>query len=535
MSTMKAPWEGIGRPEGWPTHSCAIIYGNCNCWYEVENLVRLFLGGTSYCYGYKIYKDDGSWKVDERMSDYHRVNDSSVFVEVTDHLHIEVKLCGKETVDRTAPLPEDQSKEAVEYALCSLLYDTLHEVSGYSPPWGMLTGVRPVQKVIQLLDAGKTPEEASATLQEKYRISDDRIQMAVDTARVQYPLLPHDPREISFYVSIPFCPTRCSYCSFISQPMNKIAGLVPAYIEKLCEEIAWYGALIRKHRLRVTSVYIGGGTPTAITAEQLRTVMQAIADHIDMTDTCEYTVEAGRPDTITEDKLRVIKEMGVGRISVNPQTMQDSVLEAIGRRHTAQQTVDAFRLARSMGFEDINMDLIAGLPSDTYEGFADTLRQVMELDPDSITVHTLTIKRAGGLYYEDKEWMQNMEISDIERMAALSAELLPANGWRPYYLYRQKNTRGNLENVGYAKPGKENLYNILIMDETQTILAAGCAASTKLVSWGGDSMHPVSYKQPHDITRVMNYKLPDVYIRQFDKKKKKKQQICAFFEKDAEF
>ncbi len=524
---MNTDWmeEDLTPGEADQMQTCNVIYGvdsAYDCWYEVENLVRLFLGGMCCGYGYKIFRDEESREADGKLSEHHKPksqSDNYVLVEITDRLHTEVKLCKKKMAERTAPLPEERSKDAVEYALCSLLYDALHEVSGYTPPWGMLTGVRPVQKVVQLLDAGKTPEEAAAILQEKYRISDDRMKMAADTARVQYPLLPHDPREISFYVSIPFCPTRCSYCSFISQPMDKIEKMVPVYIEKLCEEIAWYGALIRRHGLRVTSVYIGGGTPTAITAEQLRTVMQAIADHIDMTETCEYTVEAGRADTITEDKLRVIREMGAKRISVNPQTMQDSVLEAIGRRHTAQQVVDAFKLARSLGFEDINMDLIAGLPTDTYEGFADTLRQVMELDPDSITVHTLTIKRAGGLYFKDQKWMQNLEISDIERMAALSAELLPAGGWQPYYLYRQKNTRGNLENVGYAKPGKENLYNILIMDETQTILAAGCAASTKLVAPGGD------------ITRVMNYKLPDGYIKQFDTMMEKKHTICVFFEK----
>ena len=237
--------------------------------------------------------------------------------------------------------------------------------------------------------------------------------------------------------------------------------------------------------------------------------MEAIRTHIDIGSAREYTVEAGRADTITEDKLRVIQEMGATRISVNPQTLQDSVLEAIGRRHTAQQAVDAFLLARKLGFDDINMDLIAGLPTDTYEGFADTLQRVMALEPDSITVHTLTLKRAADLYGTD----QKQHVAQVAKMAELSAAALPQNGYKPYYMYRQKNTVGNLENVGYAREGKENLYNILIMDETQTILGAGCAASTKLVEANGK------------ITRVHNYKFPYEYINRFDKLMEKKHEI----------
>jgi oxygen-independent coproporphyrinogen-3 oxidase len=295
--------------------------------------------------------------------------------------------------------------------------------------------------------------------------------------------------------------------------MESAYRLIPAYITKLCEEIRILGEMIFTYGLSVQSVYIGGGTPTSITAEQLRQVMEAIRTHIDIGSAREYTVEAGRADTITADKLAVIREMGATRISVNPQTLQDSVLEAVGRRHTAQQVIDAFRMARSMGFDDINMDLIAGLPTDTFAGFSDTLKKVIALDPDSITVHTLTLKRAATLYHTEEK--QSAEITEIERMAALSARELPAHGYRPYYLYRQKNTLGNLENVGYARPGKENLYNILIMDETQTILAAGCAASTKIVDGKGN------------ITRIMNYKFPYEYISRFDELMLKKQRDAA--------
>ena len=425
-------------------------------------------------------------------------------------LQVNVTLHGKR-LERVESVSGEVDKQGVEFALCSLLYDVLQTLTGYTPPWGMLTGIRPVRKVIQALDAGMTPEEACRDLQSRYRISDEKMRLALETALVQQPILPHSKREIGLYVSIPFCPTRCSYCSFVSHSMETAYKLIPAYIEKLCEEIRVYGEIIRRYGLTVQSVYIGGGTPTSVTAAQLQTVMQALAEHIDLAGTREYTVEAGRADTITEEKLRVIRDMGATRISVNPQTLQDSVLEAIGRRHTAQQAIDAFQLARALGFDDINMDLIAGLPTDTYEGFADTLRRVMALDPDSITVHTLTLKRSATLYHGAHD--PSADIADISRMAELSARELPKGGWRPYYLYRQKNTLGNLENVGYAKPGKENLYNILIMDETQTILAAGCAASTKLVEENGD------------ITRVMNYKFPYEYISRFDLMMEKKREV----------
>ena len=302
----------------------------------------------------------------------------------------------------------------------------------------------------------------------------------------------------------------------MSHSIESAKHLIPDYIRKLCEEIRILGGLIQKYDLSVQSVYIGGGTPTSVTAEQLKQIMTAIRDEIDIAHAREYTVEAGRADTITEGKLRVIQEMQATRISVNPQTLQDSVLQKIGRQHTAQQSIEAFLTARKLGFTNINMDLIAGLPSDTYEGFSDTLRRVAELHPDSITVHTLTLKRAADLYHDEQN--QNTEVSVVEKMAELSAKYLPECGYRPYYLYRQKNTLGNLENVGYAMPGKENLYNILIMDDRQTILGAGCAASSKIV-------------QGNNITRVLNYKFPYEYIHQFDTLMEKKKQIESELEK----
>ena len=487
----------------------ALVFRGHSYGYEVQAIAKIFIPGVRF-----LLSEDGEVPDVPNciITEVAQPGDPAQIINCI----ADVRLHGKHVI-RYRTIRQDQAQESAEMALCTLLYDVLQEMTGYTPPWGILTGIRPVRKVIQLLDAGKTPDEAAAYLQQKYRVSDEKLRLAVDTALVQYPILPHQNREIGLYVSIPFCPTRCSYCSFVSHSMESAYQLIPDYITKLCEEIRVLGEMIFTYGLKVQSVYIGGGTPTSITAEQLRQVMEAIRTHIDIDSAREYTVEAGRADTITADKLAVIREMGATRISVNPQTLQDSVLEAVGRRHTAQQAIDAFRLARSMGFDDINMDLIAGLPTDTFAGFSDTLEKVMALAPDSITVHTLTLKRAATVYHTEEK--QNADIRAIERMAELSARELPAHGYRPYYLYRQKNTLGNLENVGYARPGKENLYNILIMDETQTILAAGCAASTKLVDGQGN------------IIRVMNYKFPYEYINRFDTMMEKKQEIRDFFRK----
>ncbi len=485
----------------------ALVFRNHCHGYEVQATAKLFIPHVRF-----LICEDGV--IPENVPNY--IVTACEYTQTAVKCEVDIRLgdvsC-KRSLGMLNPEPPhiapDVKHSEVEYALCRLLYETLQEMTGYTPPWGLLTGIRPVRKVIQLLDAGMTPEQAAKHLQERFLISDEKMQLAMDTALIQQPILPHNAKEIGLYISIPFCPTRCSYCSFVSHSMDSAMQLIPDYITHLCREIAILGDIIRKYGLHVQSVYIGGGTPTSISAEQLRQVMEAIRTHIDIAGAREYTVEAGRADTITEDKLRVIKEMGATRISVNPQTLQDSVLEAIGRRHTAQQAIDAFLLARKLGFDDINMDLIAGLPTDTYEGFADTLRRVMALDPDSITVHTLTIKRAADLYSGGSD----QHIAEVEKMAEISAKTLPENGWMPYYMYRQKNTVGNLENVGYAKAGKENLYNILIMDETQTILGAGCAASTKLVEPNGK------------ITRVHNYKFPYEYISRFEKLMEKKQEI----------
>ncbi|HOR22656.1 MAG TPA: coproporphyrinogen dehydrogenase HemZ, partial [Ruminococcus sp.] len=294
--------------------------------------------------------------------------------------------------------------------------------------------------------------------------------------------------------------------------MDSAIKLMPEYVDALCRELRIIGGLIKKYGTRIDTVYFGGGTPTSLEAGDIRTIMECVAENFDLDKIREYSFEAGRPDTITEEKLRVIKELGATRISVNTQTLNDDVLKVIGRRHSGADFISAFETARKLGFDNINTDLIAGLPTESFESFLDSLDRVVDLSPESITVHTLTIKRSASLFAQGNANSHN----PAAEMVSYSVDKLLESGYLPYYMYRQKNTVDNLENVGYAKKGFESWYNIFIMDDTQTIIGAGCAASTKLVFPGGR------------IERVHNYKFPYEYIRQFDKlmEKKKEAEEC---------
>ena len=404
-----------------------------------------------------------------------------------------------------------------EGELCRLLYSIMQELTGITPAWGCLTGIRPVKKVNKLLDEGKNKAEIFNILKKEYFVSDEKLELAYQTALAQSGALAAlDKRSFSLYISIPFCPSRCSYCSFVSHSIEKPEAkkLTDPYVKKLCGEIEQISIIARQLDLRLDTIYIGGGTPTALSVEQLEKVMDSVKKSFDISKIREYNVEAGRPDTITEKKLEIIRDFGATRISVNPQTMNNSVLKAIGRRHTAEDATEAFRAARRLGFDNINMDTIAGLPTDTPEGFRHTIETLCRLDPESITIHTLTVKRASRLFSE-----QDIEVdSSIGEMVSFGQKKLLETGYIPYYLYRQKNTVENLENVGFAKQGCECLYNIYIMEEAQTILAAGAAGSTKLVNTGTGK-----------IERLFNYKFPSEYISRYDDMIKKKSGIIEFF------
>lgn len=478
-----------------------IIFKNHKFKYEIEATVKLFIPATSFEFVY-----------DEKCSD-----SEVVFTEIRrgksyNLFLVYVRKDGK--VIRKATFINNDENISEEYILCRLVFECLEELTGKTCEWGLLTGIRPVKKFNMLIEQGYSKSEIFGMMKDKYLISDKKAELAYLTAQTQLPLLRlPDKKKVGLYISIPFCPTRCSYCSFVSHSIESAKKLVPQYVEKLCEEIEITGKLIADTGISVDTVYIGGGTPTSLSAEQLGTVMKKLSESVDLSGIREYTVEAGRPDTITAEKLETIKKLGADRISVNPQTLNNDVLKAIGRNHSAEQIFEAYEMAGKTGFKAVNMDLIAGLPTDTIESFRKTIDGVIALDPENITVHTLTLKRSSTLFPDGKSQIEN----PVSEMVDYAQEKLIENGYLPYYLYRQKNTVDNLENVGYSKRGYESLYNIFIMDEIQTIIGVGCSASTKLVTADGK------------ITRIHNYKFPYEYINRFDELMLKKSEIYNFF------
>ena len=359
------------------------------------------------------------------------------------------------------------------------IYDTVAPSLQTPPDWGALTGVRPAKLVRSLLDRGLTRGQVAERFRSRYFVSPARTALAVRCAAyAQQALEQMEDNTVSLYLGIPFCPSRCAYCSFVPSSIEKSADLIAPYVDALCEEVRKTGQLLRERGQKVTSVYIGGGTPTTLSAEQLARLMDVTANAMDFSGLREYTVEAGRPDTITPEKLRAIRAGGADRVSINPQTMEDAVLERIGRRHSAQDVVRAYEQARAAGFPVINMDTIAGLDGDTPEGFAHTIEQLVQLDPENITVHTLAIKRGADLSDRAGNAAQQ---DTVAQMLDFAMDCLPRAGYGPYYLYRQKFSAGGFENVGWCKPDTESFYNIAMMEEIQTILSCGAGGVSKRV------------------------------------------------------
>ena len=382
--------------------------------------------------------------------------------------------------------------------------------NGQKLPWGTLTGIRPTKIPMHFLEEGKRPAWIADYMRKTYLTSPEKTSLGISIAVREKDILEriHYEDGYSLYIGIPFCPSICLYCSFSSSPLSVWKDKVDTYLDALCKEIA-YGAEAYKGRT-LTTVYIGGGTPTTLDPAQLERLLGEIEAHFDLSHVQEFTVEAGRPDSITREKLEVLRRHPVTRISINPQTMNQETLEIIGRRHTVEQTKEAFLLARELGFDNINMDLIVGLPGEEMSEVQHTMEEVSALDPDSITVHSLAVKRAARLnmfkdQYQELTFVNSCEIMDMTARYAMQKGLFP------YYLYRQKNMAGNFENVGYARPGKEGIYNILIMEEKQSILALGAGASTKVVA--GEK-----------IDRIENVKDIRSYISRIDEMIERKQQ-----------
>ena len=417
---------------------------------------------------------------------------------------------------RVSELTDQLSADrALQRILKLAFYDAGTAALGKEPPWGALTGVRPVKIPAKAMLAGATPAQAEKVLRDTYRVSPGRRKLAMDCAQAslaaQRSLGEH---EVSLYVGIPFCPTRCAYCSFVSADVGRALKLIDPFLDALSREIRAAGAMLAGAGLKVRTVYFGGGTPTTLTAPQLDRLMGELAEHIDLSACTEYTVEAGRPDTITAEKLAVLKRRGCDRVSVNPQSMSDAVLAAMGRAHRAADILGAFALVRESGIGCVNMDLIAGLPGDSADGFRASLDQVLELAPENVTVHTLALKK-GSRLMEGATPLPPGE--DVAAMLDYAWAALRESGQIPYYLYRQKYMSGSFENVGWCLPGTESLYNICMMEELHTIVSLGGGGVTKLVD-----------RNTGYITRIANAKYPQEYIQKIDA-------ICADKARVAEF
>lgn len=404
-------------------------------------------------------------------------------------------------------------------ALSHVMLDVLEQYTGMTQQWGILTGVRPTKLYHNYRKQGLSEEEIFAILKKDYRISDAKIELMREIVKRQLKIIPdldEIGKELSVYIGVPFCPTKCAYCTFPAYAIasNRKAGRVESFIDGLHIEIRAMGKWLKENGMNITSVYWGGGTPTSIEADEMDALYKTMFESFPNPENIrEITVEAGRPDTITPEKIEVLKKWGIDRISVNPQSYTDETLKAIGRHHTVQETIDKFWLSRNSGMNNINMDLIIGLPNEGIEEFQHSLDESAKMQPESLTVHTLSFKRASEMTH-NKDKYKVADRETVTKMMDMASTWTAENGYVPYYLYRQKNILGNLENVGYCKPGEESIYNIVIMEEVQTILGIGCGASTKFVN-------PETGK----ITQFHNPKDPAAYILTFEEAIEKKIQM----------
>lgn len=470
---------------------------NHNFHFELENLTRLFFPNEKITV----------------IRDFSEPQPPYIYTEVSDKITISVNIGSFNKSETAVKKLTDDDNELVS---AQLLYKLLCDFTGLTQPWGILTGVRPV-KLLRRLAEESSEEQAVKKFEKDFFVSNEKIALSRETEHNERKILElSKPESFSLYVGIPFCPSRCSYCSFVMASIERAEKLIEPYTKLLCEEIKRTAEIANKLGLRLETVYFGG-TPTTLSAEQLDTVLGTVNNSFDMSTCREFTVEAGRPDTIDIAKLFALKENKVDRISINPQTVNDEVLKTIGRKHTAQQFFDAFELARKCGFDNINTDLIAGLPTDTPESFKNSLDSIVRLNAECITVHTLCMKRASRLTTEGVT-LDLQQARDAREMLAYTQNILGQNEYIPYYMYRQSRMVGNLENVGWSKRGFESLYNVYVMDETHTILACGSGGVTKL-----------KRNNPDYLERIFNFKYPYEYIDRFDELIQRKSGIMQFY------
>ena len=497
------------------------VEGNVNRYY-VQTLCMVFFPGSTFG-----ENEVPGYGVPEVTVNVYKEDDGS------DTAFVSMKLNDR-TCEATETVGVDEDITISEHshvAVGRAIFAAGKELLGHIPPWGILTGVRPAKIAGNLLSEGRGVLKTKKILRDEYFLSHQKAALAVSVATTEAKLLKKIDRDTcSLYVSIPFCPSRCSYCSFVSYTTPRLLSLIDDYLEALLAEIDETAEVIKAAGLRVNTVYIGGGTPTTLNPEQLRKLLTKINEKIDVSSLIEFTLEAGRPDTITKEKLDVAKELGVTRISVNPQTLNDDILREIGRNHTREDFFHAYDIAKESGIRDINVDLIAGLPGDDFKSFSETLDGIIQLEPTNITVHTFCVKKASDVLRNNSD-IYSLTGGDAAKSVAYSQLNTKFAGYKPYYMYRQKNTVGNLENVGFSIEGHEGIYNVLMMEEVQTIFAVGAGAVSKLVRFNGNGTRDTLIK------RLSNHKYPYEYLKTYEdrkmgipsEKKSLMQEVLEFF------
>lgn len=508
-----------------------IFYKNeCNSFdYEFEDVIKLFFLKDD------MIKIDGPWDQNSGAFLFCRFDKSPVFsilIDISDshrNLYKQTRIAIPDAlILKLGDLSFDKSEEKnylsderellkdIRKVFKRKLFLLLQSYTGKAIPWGVMTGIRPAKLVNEFLDLGNDKEQVIKTLVEDYYVAESKAQLLYNVAVNQRELFMDSASDtVSLYIGIPFCPTRCLYCSFSSSTIGQYKKVVDSYLDALLKEIKHTQELIRNRGLKIESIYVGGGTPTSVNPAQLDRLLKGIETHLDLTFLKEYTLEAGRPDTIDTDKLKVIRNSRVSRISINPQSMNASTLERIGRNHTPEEVEKAFYTARELGFDNINMDVICGLPGENIEMFENTMERIEKLKPESLTVHTMAIKRASRLTLEMDNYSLLREYEQVAEMVEAARKYASGMGMEPYYLYRQKNILGNLENIGYSLKGRECLYNIQIMEERQSIYACGAGAVTKIVF------------PDNRIERAFNVKSVEEYLGRIDEMLSRKEQVIG--------
>ncbi len=475
--------------------------------YECESLCRVYFPNEKINI---VYDASGE---DERIVETHCVEG-----ENGNMLRVEADINGeKRSLEAFVEASADEMRDKCELKTAQLIFEALSDITGYTPPWGVQTGVRPSKLVLRLLEE-MSREEAYEYFTKELLVSEEKANLAFSVAEAEQKIINlSQDKSFSLYVSIPFCPSRCSYCSFVSHSIGNANAkrILPEYLDKLAEELEITGEIACELGLRLESIYFGGGTPGVLEAPQMDRLLSVIEKKFDLSTLREYTVEIGRPDTVTPEKLRILRLHNVGRISINPQTFNQETLELIGRNHSVEQSVKAYQLAKSYGFESINMDLIAGLPDESFEDFCSSVDTAISLAPENITVHTLALKRSSNLNAAGAEVADG---NNAKKMLEYAASRLEKCGYSPYYMYRQSKCLGNLENVGWCKDGHDCLYNVFMMEECHTVLAVGAGAVIKLCE-----------PKTHNVERIFNYKYPYEYISGFDKINERKNGIKSFY------